>query len=167
MDVKHYKKYSEIENKENINNYFDIIKPFKCPCSKYCRPILEIYFNSNKFGYITEPNTFCCDPVFEIYNNKNELKYKFYNNCCQTGFIFSNLRCGQCCDVDIPIYIGKENEFSNNNVGIIKKFNDENYNGIVTNTSSYNIKFPDDASAEDKILLLMGVILMDYRYYGI
>ena len=60
-----------------------------------------------------------------------------------------------------------EKEFSNNNIGIIKKFNDDNYNGITTNTSSYKIKFPDDATSEDKILLLMGVILMDYRYYGI
>ena len=166
MDVKHYKKYSDMENKENINNYFELIKPFKCPCSKYCRPILEIYINSNKFGYIFEPNTFCCDPVFEIYNSKDELRYKFYNDCCQTGFIFSNLRCGQCCEVFIPIYKGNEKEFSNNNIGDVQKVIDENCSGIIAKTSVFDINFPKDAFAEDKLLLLMGVILMDYRYYG-
>ena len=166
MDVKHFKKYSEFDNKTNIKNYFDIIKPLKCPCSKYCRPILEIYSNSKKFGYIFEPNTFCCDPVFEIYNSKDELRYKFYNDCCQAGFIFSSFKCGQCCEVFIPIYKGNEKEFSNNNIGDVQKVIDENCSGIIAKTSVFDINFPKDASAEDKLLLLMGVILMDYRYYG-
>ncbi len=167
MYVNHFKSFSETTTKSDKSNFLYLWKPYKCPFFNYNRPLLEIYLKGKKYGKIVEPHTFCCDPVFEIYNSKDELKYKFYNNCCQTGFIFSNLRCGQCCDVDIPIYIGMEKEFSNNNIGIIKKFNDDNYNGITTNTSSYKIKFPDDATSEDKILLLMGVILMDYRYYGI
>ena len=166
MDVKHYKKYSELDNKKNIKNFFEIDKPFKCPCSKYCRPILEIYFNSNKFGYIIEPNTFCCDPVFEIYNNKNELKYKFYNECCQKGFIFSSCKLGQYCEVYIPIYKGNEKEFLDNNVGIVQKIVDKNCAGLIANISVFDINFPKEATVEDKLLLLMGVILMDYRYYG-
>ena len=166
MDVKHYKKYSELDNKINIQNFFELEKPFKCPCSKFCRPILEIYFNSNQYGYITEPNTFCCDPVFEIYNNKNELKYKFYNECCQKGFIFSTCKLGQYYEVDIPIYKGDEKEFLDNNVGIVQKIVDKNCAGLIANISVFDINFPKEATVEDKLLLLMGVILMDYRYYG-
>ena len=168
MYVNHFETFSETTKKQKKANFLHLWKPYKCPFFGYSRPLLEIYLKGKKYGEIKEPFIKCCDPIFEIYNQKNELRYKFYNNCCQAGFIFSKLRCGQCCNVDIPIYIGIEEEnFSNNHIGIIKKYPDENYNSITTNTSSYQVKFPDDASAEDKVLLLMGVILMDYRYYGI
>ena len=166
MYVNHFKSFSETTTKSDKSNFLYLWKPYKCPFFNYNRPLLEIYLKGKKYGEIREPHTFCCDPVFEIYNNKNELKYKFYNNCCQKGFIFSSCKLGQYCEVYIPIYKGNEKEFLDNNVGIVQKIVDKNCAGLIANISVFDINFPKEATVEDKLLLLIGVILMDYRYYG-
>ena len=49
---------------------------------------------------------------------------------------------------------------------LFKKIVDKNCAGLIANISVFDINFPKEATVEDKLLLLIGVILMDYRYYG-
>lgn len=168
MGIKHCKKYSEtiLLNKYSLNDYLTLDKSFSCPCCKHCRPTLEVFQNGQLLGYIKEPNEFCCDPVFEIYNNSNELIYKYFTNCCQCGFICKCIRLGQCCEVSIPIFKGDNKDYmENNKIGNIKKV--FGYCGeCIGNVCTYFIDFPIEATPQQKILLIMGIILMDYRYYG-
>ena len=168
MEVKHYKKYSEttLMNRIKVNNYLTVDKPFSFPCMSHCRPKLEVFHNEKLLGYIKEPNEFCCDPVFEIYNNSNQLIYKYYTDCCQNGFVFKCIRLGQCCEVSIDIFKGDKKDYSDNNIGNIRKVFGK-CSECIANVCTYFIDFPLEATPEEKILLIMGIILMDYRYYGI
>ena len=128
--------------------------------------LLEVYYKGNLYGYIKEPNKYCYDTFFEVYNHKNKLKYKLYTNYHQCGFCCKCFRISQYCEVYIPIYKPNTKVFLDNNIGVLKKINDNGYNRIMNNVCSYIINFPPQATPQEKILLIMSVILMDYRYYG-
>ena len=162
MDIKHIKKYSETINYSEIENFLTLKKQFKCSSNF----LLEVYYKGNLYGYIKEPNKYCYDTFFEVYNHKNKLKYKLYTNYHQCGFCCKCFRISQYCEVYIPIYKPNTKVFLDNNIGVLKKINDNGYNRIMNNVCSYIINFPPQATPQEKILLIMSVILMDYRYYG-
>ena len=132
MDIKHIKKYSDIINKSEIENFLNLKKQFKC-CSNF---ILEVFYKGELYGYIKEPNKYCCDNVFEVYNNKNKLKYKLYTDCCQCGYCCKCFRISQYCEVNIPIYKGSERFFLDNNIGVLKKIHDGGCKRTISNVCS-------------------------------
>lgn len=115
----------------------------------------------NLLGNIKQPNTCCCsDPDFQIKNNLNNVKYRVCTNGCQCAYCC----CDGCCCLESAIVYHILDSTHTHILGDISKnrfFNSE--------MLAYNIRFPLDASAEEKILLISNAIIIDnfvYRSIG-
>jgi hypothetical protein len=114
-------------------------------------------------GKVVEPCS-CCDPIYEITNFLGELKYIVTAECCQCGIICNN-SCGKCSEVLFTIHKpGKQEMTPQNADGFIKK----KFSGLqelLTDADNFELVFPTSANAEEKLLLIGAVIMIDFRYY--
>jgi hypothetical protein len=114
-------------------------------------------------GKIREP-CYCCDPVFNVTNFMGEKKWVITAECCQCGIICRN-SCGKCSEVLFTIHKAGKSEMTPENAeGFIKK----KFGGLqelVTDADNFELVFPKDANAEEKLLLIGAVIMIDYRFY--
>jgi hypothetical protein len=157
--IKHIKN-QEMFN-QNFENYFATIeKPYICTCCCCGRPYMECnYGDGTKIGKVIEAYT-CCDPKFCIYDENNKIKYSINCDCCQSSFCcrHSNLegRFSECL-----FEICEEN---GNVDGYIKRLPSQGLQ-MFSNSDSYYIKFPNNASPLDKLLIIFTTILIDYQYF--
>ena len=122
---------------------------------KYSETTLMNRVNVNNYLTLDKPFS-CpckghCRPKLEVFQNEKLLGYIKEPN-------------EFCCDPVFEIY-------NNSNQLIYKYYTDiskdfGNCNECIGNVCTFFIDFPLEATPEEKILLIMGVILMDYRYYG-
>lgn len=156
MDIKHIKSETEM-TADLADDYISIRKP--CSCC-LCRPTMEITEVSNgaKFGKIRDP--FCaCTPEVDIYDRNDNLRYEISTECCQEG-----LCCGAACSKlnDIRFHI-----FQNGNrLGDICKLQ-AGYDEFFTKADSYLVKFPPIATPEDRMMLIVATLLLDYQYFAL
>ena len=97
----------------------------------------------------------------QIYDDKDKIKYFVKAKCCQCGLLFSNSIFGKIGEAIFSIIDPESNE----QVGtIIKK------SPIKSNEAekeNYKIIFPDKANADDKLLLTVLGLMIDYQYFEI
>ena len=146
----------------SIKKFGNSLKPFKCPCFCLCRPeiFLTLDESNENIGKIREPFS-CCNSYYEIYDDKDKIKYYVKAKCCQCGLLFSNSIFGKIGEAIFSIIDPESNE----QVGtIIKK------SPIKSNEAekeNYKIIFPDKANADDKLLLTVLGLMIDYQYFEI
>lgn len=136
-----------------------IEKDFKIPCLCLVRPeiVVEIIDEKRIIGKVVQSFSLC-DPVFTVYNEEDEeIKY-IEADCCQCGFVFRNWSIGKTEECQFKIYNSRENT---NPIGYIVKKTES----IYSLGDSYFINFPAKLSCEEKFLLSMVAILIDYQYY--
>ena len=145
---------------QNFKEIFAIVdKPYNCPCFCLGRPYMECnYSNGTKFGEIKEPFT-CCNPKFCIYDENNILKYFINCDCCQCGYLCRNNVCGKLSDCLFEIC--EANGIVNGN---IKRLAAKGMQ-FLSDSDSYDINFPNNASPVEKLLIILAVILIDYQYF--
>lgn len=116
-------------------------------------------FDNSKIGKVSEPYT-CCDPRYHIYNGVDQLKYIIIANCCQCG-----LCCKNCAEAKFDIYSNFGENISSEPVGSITK----QFSGVVqemlTDADNFEIKFPNDATPEDKLMIIGTTLMIDYRFF--
>lgn len=131
----------------------------KIPCLCLIRPELLIDLTEEKLrvGKVEQSFAFC-DPCFTVYNENNEEIYYIEADCCQCGFICRNYSLGKTEDCQFSIY-----NYNNRNkaIGYIVK----KTQSVYSMADSYLIVFPSKISPEDKFLLSMVAVLIDYQYY--
>jgi len=114
---------------------------------KYCKK------NTNDvvFGRVTEPCRFCnCKPLFHVYNASNQLKYVIEFSCCNWN----------CCDYKANIYNGNNKDVA---IGtVVKKASLKDY---FLQCTTFEVVFPNDATPENKMLLISNTLLIDYRLF--
>ena len=145
---------------QNFENFFALVdKPYNCACCCCGRPYIECnYSNGTKFGKIREPFT-CCDPKFCIYDENDKIKYNIVCDCCQCGFLCKNCFCGKITECLFEIC-----EENGNIDGYIKRLPAKGMQ-LLSDSDSYEIRFPQKASPLDKLLIILGTILIDYQYF--
>ena len=135
---------------DTMNKVAELEKPFACAYCCCCRPELTAkYTNGNVFGRVTEP---CCavKPTFHIYDANNQLKYIIKFGFCNCG----------CCDYSAEIYKADNEDLA---IGtIIKKATLKDF---FLQCTTFEIAFPNDATPDDKMLLISNVLLIDYRMF--
>ena len=138
------------------------MKPLMCPCFCCCRPEVTLLLGEQKeiVGKIINIFT-CCDPEFEIFDKSGNLKFKVHADCCQCGLMCAKNICGKFSSANFEIYDGT----LTNKVGQISKMAAQSYTEMVTDADSYQISFPVQASAEDKLLLIALGLMIDYQYF--
>ena len=101
----------------------------------------------------------CCSSSIEIIDSSNAVKYKVKGNCCcPVGCYYDNV-VSRCCSCSYKI-IQEEQE-----VGVIKKKCCNSCKTCCTKATDYNITFPGSATPEEKMLIIIGTILLDYNSY--
>ena len=133
-------------------------KPCKIGCCCMCRPVMDVRLADSgvRLGTVREPFT-CCDLDSEVYDSVGNLKYEVEGDCCQIGL---------CCGADMEKlasieFIIKENGRA---VGMMRKLG-ASFGEFFTKADSYQITFPPNATPEEKMLLIIDGLMIDYQYF--
>ena len=166
MLVKHVTNPGVVET-EFLNTFAVFDRPFKCTCCCLGRPKMKGFYkdiNGNNFGQITEPCTYC-DPLFVIKDQNKDPRFQIHADCCQCGLLCRN-SCGKCSDTVFNIFPLECNNFdSNNAIGTVKKVSGDFMKEYFTEADNYEIKFPPNASPEEKLLMIGATLMIDYRFF--
>ena len=157
MDIKHISSAQEF-NADLAKTYFNIERPCMCPCLCFCRPYMEIrnLDTDKKFGKIRHPCKFC-GSAFEVINEENTVTYTIEAGCCEAGLCC----CGKCAKTsNVQFKIMQDG----NQNGLITKSPSKGYEKY-TNADSYTVQFPGKATPEEKMLLIVAALMIDYQYF--
>jgi hypothetical protein len=162
MAIKHIATAANLD--ENFSTPFiDVRKPCKCTCFCLERPEMLVRFGNQgqTLGRIKQPFT-CCDPVFSTYDSTGIVKYTIHGDCCQCGLLCKNNFCGKLSEVTFNIYKG--NNIASVPCGSITK-KVATAAELVTSADSYQVNFPPDANPQDKMLLIVAGLMIDYQFF--
>ena len=161
MDIKHIA--NEMGLRESFQNSFiRVHKPFKCTCFCLERPEMTANYSQGGtlLGRVRQPFT-CCDPKFEIYDNSGSLKYYIYADCCQCGICCANNFCGKMSEARFSIY--NDANLTQMVGSIVKKT--ATVSELLTSADSYQITFPVNALPNEKLLIIIAGLMIDYQYF--
>jgi len=133
-------------------------KPCKIGCCCMCRPVMDVRLADSgvRLGTVREPFA-CCDLDSEVYDSVGNLKYEVEGDCCQIGL---------CCGADMEKLASIEFVIKENGrtVGMIRKLG-ASFGEFFTKADSYQITFPPNATPEEKMLLIIDGLMIDYQYF--
>ena len=149
------------DNDEEFNNSFLYIeKKFKCPCCNCIRPEMRVFITeTNTLLGTIEEGFSCCDPIFNVYDKDGKVIYNIETDCCQCGFMCRNNCWGKTDECVFFIY---DVENKSNPIGEISKKAASSQLSIADN---YSVIFPKNATLEQKILLTVAGVMIDYQYF--
>ena len=157
--------FEENENEntedEDYNNSLIVInKNCKCPFLCCIRPDMKVILSENniKLGTIVQCFSIC-DPVFSIYDKNDNEIFHIEADCCQCGLMCRNNFMGKTDEAHFFIYNMEDRA---NPAGDICKKAAKSMYSIADN---YSVIFPNKATFEDKILLTIAGIMIDYQYF--
>jgi len=155
--IRHVVSIEQIQ-KDYAKIFIRVDKPCKCGCLCFCRPYMEVKLEDNGaiLGRVREPCT-CCDLDSEIYDPVGNLRYEVVGDCCQVGL---------CCGPDLEKLASIRFDIMQNGraVGSIKKLGSSFWE-FFTKADSYQINFPQNATPEEKMLLIIDGLMIDYQYF--
>ena len=159
MKMKLMDEKSNKYDKNFSDSIITIQRDCKIPILCLIRPemIINLVQDNISIGRVEKSFSFC-DPCFTVYNENNEEIYYIEADCCQCGFICRNCFFGKSEDCQFLIYNSKEKGKS---IGYIVKKTES----IFSIADNYLIVFPPKISPEDKFLLSIVAISIDYHYY--
>ncbi len=161
MDIKHVANAGAM-NDNFQNSYVHVNKPFKCTCFCLERPEMTVSFSQGNqlIGKVKQPFT-CCDPEFTVYDNAGVARFYIHADCCQCGILCSNNFCGKMSEALFNIYtdIGMTQPVGS----IIKKV--ASFSEMVTSADSYQVNFPATATPNEKLLLIVPGLMIDYQFF--
>ena len=151
---------NETEEEDFDNPLILISKDCRCPCLCCIRPTMNVIFiNDNiKIGHITQSFSIM-DPVFVVYDKNEKPIYYIEADCCQCGLMCRNNFMGKTDDAHFFIY--DYNDRTNPLGDICKKA----AKSMFSIADDYSVVLPTKATFEDKILLMIAGIMIDYQYF--
>jgi hypothetical protein len=169
LKIKHVKNAYVMDDDYDDSKTFAICeRPFKCTCLCCGRPVMKVFLKNPDYyvGSVKDPFS-CCDLTFQTLNANNEKKFEMNANCCQCGICCRN-GCGACAEVQIPIYNASNNKkIPENKDGLVRKAERDCAKSILTDADNFEITFPENATPEEKLLLICTTLMIDYRYYEV
>ena len=157
MDINHIiNEGANILTKTFANAY----KPFRCSFLCCNRPIINVNIGENPIGTIKHIFSIC-DPEFEVYEANGNLKYFVNADCCQCGILCANNIFGKFSSAVFNVYSSQTKSI----VSTITKMSAQSYGEVVTDADSYKVTFPQEASPNDKMLLIALGLMIDYQYF--
>lgn len=137
-------------------------REFACACCCFCRPEMAVTITeagADKYiGKVRAPFK-CCDLELEIYDSSDRIKYYINGSCCQLG-IWCRWPCEPCQTVDFEILDSNRNQ-----VAKLQKRTAGCLKSAISDADQFSLMFPQNASNEDRALLVAGVIMLDFRYF--
>ena len=137
------------------------------------RPDITIFHKDGTIGVIKEPKSIW-NILYKIYDGNSDpksddYKYRVVASCFQYGVGWRGSIFGKCYETRFPIF-HKNNDKSD--IGfrdglITKKFSACAKDDNLKYPEALEIIFPNDATPEDKFLLICVALTIDYRFYEI
>ena len=159
MKMKTVTSYENKYDDNFTNSILSITKNFKIPCFCLIRPDMQVDLiqDQTRLGTVEQSFSFC-DPSFKVYNGDNE-EVKFIEaDCCQCGLICRNSSLGKTDDAHFFIYNPKD---KSKPIGDICK----KTKSVFSIADSYSIVYPVKIPPEEKILLTIVAIMIDYQFF--
>jgi hypothetical protein len=166
MKVRHIQNGHDYGLDDYMDTFATFTKPFKCTCCCLARPEMTGILTKNKLpiGKVVEPCTLC-DAEYKIYNQRDEFKFRIDGSCCQCGMCCKNSCCGKCSDVIFDVHnASKSIQTQENRDGMIKK-KSGGIKEFISDADTFELIFPIDATAEEKLMLIGTVLMIDYRHF--
>lgn len=126
---------------------------------------MKAHINRNNvmIGKVVDPWSLC-DPYYYVKDPNGILKWVVTADCCQCGLCCRN-SFGMCSNPVFPIYPANTKEFKQENCrGTITK----TFSGVqefISDADNFEIVFPPEATAEERLLLIGVVLMIDYEYF--
>ena len=152
---------NDSEEEEDFDNPLILItKDCRLPCLCCIRPTMNVlFFNENiKLGQIKQAFSIL-DPIFVIYDKNDSPIYYIEADYCQCGLMCRNNFMGKTDDAHFFIY--NYNERSNAVGDICKKA----AKSMFSIADDYSVVLPPKATFEDKLLLMIAAIMIDYQFF--
>lgn len=116
-----------------------------------------------EFGKIVDDWS-CCDMTLNVYDQEKRLKYKINGGCCQCALMCK--RYETCYEVCYFIYpANSKSGDTENAVGKIIRQKKDVVKSILTDADNFEIFFPENAAAYDKLMLIGATLMLDYVYF--
>ena len=147
------------------NTFVNVNKPFTCTCCCCCcdRPVMFANYSRDRkpLGRIKELCS-CCDPEFYTYDSFGKAKYYITGDYCQCGLCCGGM-CEKLSEVVFNIFPAEKTTIPCGS--IIKKPAD--FAELITSADSYQVNFPNNAKPEDKMMLIIATLMIDYQYFEV
>ena len=153
-------KNDNVDEEEFGNPLITINKNCRCPFLCCIRPCMNVILVNGgiQIGIIKQSFSIL-DPIFTIYDKNETPIYYLEADCCQCGFLCRNNFMGKTDDAHFFIYNYNE---KGNPVGDICK---KAAKSMFSIADDYSVVLPTKASFEDKLLLMIAGIMIDYQYF--
>jgi hypothetical protein len=159
MKMKIVANYENKYDNNFTNSLMNLEKNFKIPFLCLVRPDVKVNLVKDDIyiGAVEQSFSFC-DPSFTVYNENNEIVKIIECDCCQCGFICRNNSLGKTDDAHFFIYNPKD---KSKPIGDIVKKTES----VFSIADSYSVVYPVKIPPEEKILLSIVAVLIDYQYF--
>ena len=150
---------------KRVQKFIKLTKKYRCAISCLCaccsRPTFVVETLIEMLGQIIETRT-ATDPVIHVLDINEDIIYIIKATFCQCGFCCRDECCGsqKCSSCEFTIYDeeGKEEK------GKIKKGH-RNGNKVLPDYDQIEVTFPEDASCQNKVLLMCAALVIEYLYF--
>lgn len=158
----------QINNIINPKNNISVLMEGRKPCSLVClygcgcgKPSLSVNITSPvgmNLGKAKLNYNSCFCAIFknriDIFDNAGQIRFCIRPNCFCIGCFCGSY--AKCCDILYHIY---QNDVA---VGNVTKLTCNEFRTFCTKANDFTINFPPQAKPEEKMLIIIGVILLDY-----
>ncbi|CAD8081476.1 unnamed protein product [Paramecium sonneborni] len=155
LELVDQRKFSEVHIK--------VEKPYKFSFLCFQRPEMLIYQRGQYIGKVMEELQWtwikCTFYKLTCFDKNNALLYTISASCCQPG-LFCMLPCQSCAEIEFQI-----KDRNNQKVGKICHLFGGFRREWCTKSDTYGINFPEFATIEEKIILIMAGIFIDYAQF--
>ena len=159
MKMKLVQSYENKNDNNFDNSIMKINKDCKIPFLCLIRPDMHLFMEKDdEFIGTVEQNFSIFDPCFTVYNGKEEEVKYIEADCWQCGFVCRNSSLGKTDDVHFYIYNSNDRHKP---IGEICKKTES----VFSIADIYSIIFPPEIPPEEKILLSVVSMLIDYQYF--
>lgn len=155
--IRHIISFDQLDN--NLAKVFiRAYKPFTMRCCCCCMPFMDVVFadNNQYLGRLTEPFA-CCNDDIDIYDSSENLRYEIVGDCCQFGL---------CCGKSVEKLSSINFDIRQNGslVGSIRKLS-ASFGEFFSSANSYQIIFPPRATPEEKLIIIIAGLMIDYQFF--
>eukprot|EP01016_Furgasonia_blochmanni_P008246 TRINITY_DN13323_c0_g2_i2.p1 TRINITY_DN13323_c0_g2~~TRINITY_DN13323_c0_g2_i2.p1 ORF type:complete len:339 (-),score=40.71 TRINITY_DN13323_c0_g2_i2:89-1045(-) len=168
---------NEESNKHDTMDFLFMEKKFQCTLFCINRPFLSVYLNERPpakndeilppimgasgplLGKIRSPFTLL-DYALEVINDKDEVRYKIIGPCCQLAR-WLPCPCDACQRMHFIVY----DATGTKELGRLDRLQPGCLKALTSTADNFALPYPEDATPEDRALLMAAVIFLDYRFF--
>lgn len=154
LDFKQITSLNQYYGTTAAQTFLKIRKP--CSCLVKPKMVIEHFTLGTKYGKIKQASC-TLNAQVNIYDNNNNLLYEVVGDCCQAGLCGCAL-CAKMMEVHFKIMQGGRI------VGKLTKC-EADFEEMITSADTYEVIFPSKATVNEKILIIVTSLLIDYLYF--